>query len=142
MSPDICEHPQMCWDAAGQFVFSGGAAGGVAIVPNSDTDPMLLLEILNSKMADGLIRAFGTPYRGGCLNCEIRFIRDLPIKVPESSDEKKLADRISAAVRAIIDAKLNLRAPRPSGHQEPLSVTRASGAGSRLPAFETSLFTR
>jgi hypothetical protein len=109
MSPDICEHPQMCWDATGECVFSGGAAGGVAIVPNRGVNPFLLLGILNSKLADHLIRAFGTPFRGGYLNCEIRFIRDLPIKLPETKEEKKLADRIIEFVREIMDVKVKLR---------------------------------
>ncbi len=109
INPDICEHPQMCWDSTGEFVFSGGAAGGVAIVPNPKTNPLLLLGMLNSRLADHWIRMNGTPFRGGYLNCEIRFIRDLPIKLPETREEKKLADRIVDSVREIMDAKVKLR---------------------------------
>ena len=111
MNPDICEHPQMCWDSTGKYVFSGGAAGGVAIIPGPKTDPMLLLGILNSRLADHWIRTNGTPFRGGYLNCEIRFIRDLPIKIPTTAEDKKLAERITSSVRAIMDAKAKLRAP-------------------------------
>jgi len=109
MSPDICEHPQMCWDSTGKLVFSGGAAGGVAIVPGPKADPFLLLGVLNSRLADHWIRTHGTPFRGGYLNCEIRFIRDLPIKLPETKEEKKLADRIVESVREIMSVKVKLR---------------------------------
>ncbi|MGA2034319.1 MAG: N-6 DNA methylase [Thermoguttaceae bacterium] len=109
MNPDICEHPQMCWDASGEFVFSGGAAGGVAILPSPRISSALLMGILNSKFADDWIRQNGTPYRGGYLNCEIRFIKNLPIKLPETADEKRLAERIVESVRAIMDGKTKLR---------------------------------
>ena len=69
----------------------------------------MLLGILNSKLADNWIRTHGTPFRGGYLNCEIRFIRDLPIKLPETDDENKKAARIAEAVRAIMAAKVKLR---------------------------------
>ncbi len=109
MNPDICEHPQMCWDSTGDYVFSGGAAGGVAIVPSKRISAFLLLGILNSKFSDYWIRRNGTPFRGGYLNCEIRFIKDTPIKLPKTADEKKLADRIVESVREIMDAKVKLR---------------------------------
>ena len=69
----------MCWDESGKYVFSGGAAGGVAILPKHGVEPLLLLGILNSKLAEHFIIAHGTPFRGGYLNCEIRFY-------PQSSD--------------------------------------------------------
>lgn len=99
----------MCWDSSGKYVFSGGAAGGVAIVPSSRISPFLLMGILNSKLADNWIRQNGTPFRGGYLNCEIRFIKNLPIKIPKTAEEKKLADRIVESVRTIMDAKMKLR---------------------------------
>ncbi|MBN8646137.1 MAG: Eco57I restriction-modification methylase domain-containing protein, partial [Planctomycetes bacterium] len=117
INPDICEHPQMCWDASGRSVFSGGAAGGVAIVPTKAIDAMLLIGILNSKLADNWIRANGTLFRGGYLNCEIRFIRDLPIKLPKTAEDKKLAARITESVRAIMEAKAALRQPKLSDRE-------------------------
>ena len=117
INPDICEHPQMCWDAEGDHVFSGGAAGGVAIVPNDGVNPFYLLGVLNSDFADSWIRSNGTPFRGGYLNCEIRFIRNLPIKVPETADEKKVAARIIESVRALMAAKSKVRSPKLSDRE-------------------------
>ena len=118
ISPDICEHPQMCWDTTGRSVFSGGAAGGVAIVPGKKIDYLFLLGVLNSAFADNWIRANGTPFRGGYLNCEIRFIRDLPIKLPTTPEDKKLAERITASVRTIMDSKAALRAGNLSDREQ------------------------
>lgn len=108
--PDICEHMQVCIDEEGKYIFSGGAAGGNAIVPTDPTHLLLLAGILNSKLIETSLRQTGTKFRGGYLNCEIRFIRDLPIKLPKTPEERKLADRITASVRAIMDAKTGLRA--------------------------------
>jgi uncharacterized protein Yka (UPF0111/DUF47 family) len=38
-----------------------------------------------------------------------QFIEQIPIKLPETVSEKKLADRITESVRAIMDAKTKLR---------------------------------
>jgi hypothetical protein len=117
INPDICEHPQMCWDNDGDRVFSGGAAGGVAIVPHEGIDHFYLLGILNSEFAEYWIRTNGTPFRGGYLNCEIRFIRELPVKLPSTPAEKKLAARIADSVKAIMAAKTSLQNTMLSGHE-------------------------
>jgi hypothetical protein len=139
INPDICEHPQMCWDASGRSVFSGGAAGGVAIVPTKQIDGMLLMGILNSKLADNWIRANGTPFRGGYLNCEIRFIRDLPIKLPTTAADKKLAERITQSVRAIMDAKAALRPPQPASGKAGLSDREIKQHQAAIEAHEASI---
>lgn len=139
INPDICEHPQMCWDASGCSVFSGGAAGGVAIVPTKHIDAMLLLGILNSTLADNWIRANGTPFRGGYLNCEIRFIRDLPIKLPTTAADKKLAERITSSVRAIMDAKAALRPPHAAKGGPTLSDRETKQLEASIEAHENRI---
>ena len=111
--PDMSEHMQVCIDAKGEYIFSGGAAGGNAIVPNDPSHLLLLAGILNSRLIETSLRQTGTKFRGGYLNCEIRFIRDLPIKPPATAEDKKLAGRITESVRAIMDAKGKLRPPAP-----------------------------
>ncbi len=117
ISPDICEHPQMGWDASGEFKFSGGAAGGVAIVPSSAVSPFFLLGLLNSRFADYWIRTNGTPFRGGYLNCEIRFIRDFPVFMPETAEHKKLAKMVDDSANAITKAKHKLRSNKLSDRE-------------------------
>ena len=43
------------------------------------------------------------------MNCEIRFIRDFPIRLPSTAAEKKLASRIVESVRETMAAKVKLR---------------------------------
>ena len=82
---------------------------GNAIVPSDSANLLLLAEILNSSLLDAIKRESGTPlFRGGWLNCEIRFIRDLPIKLPETAGERKLAERIEESVRQVMAAKKQL----------------------------------
>jgi len=73
--------------------------------------------MLNSAFAENWIRINGTPFRGGYLNCEIRFIRDIPIKLPETAEENILANRIVESVRAIMEAKVKLRDAKLSDRQ-------------------------
>lgn len=111
ISPDIAERPRMSWDPTGRFVFSGGAAGGVAIAPREGYAPMFLLGLLNSRWAESVIRAGGTEFRGGYLNCEIRFLRNLPVAVLTSRASESLAAQIAECARKIVIAKEDLLRP-------------------------------
>jgi hypothetical protein len=42
------------------------------------------------------------------------YLAQIPIKLPTTVEDKKLAGRITESVRAIMDAKAKLRAPAPS----------------------------
>jgi hypothetical protein len=129
--PDMSEHMQVCIDAKGEYIFSGGAAGGNAIVPHDPTHLLFLAGLLNSRLMETSLRQTGTKFRGGYLNCEIRFIRDLPIKLPTTTADKKLAERITQSVRAVMDAKVALRQPKLSDretnqHQAAIEAHEAS----------------
>lgn len=115
--PDMSEHMQVCVDEKGEYIFSGGAAGGNAIVPHDPANLLFLAGLLNSSLIETSLRQTGTKFRGGYLNCEIRFIRDLPIKLPSSPAEAKIAERITKSVRTILDAKTALRRPQLSDRE-------------------------
>jgi len=110
ISPDIAERPRMSWDATGRYVFSGGAAGGVAIAPRDGCAPMFLLGVLNSRWAEKFIRTHGTPFRGGYLNCEIRFLRDIPIAELESAPSRSTGARIAELAEAVVRIRERLQA--------------------------------
>ncbi len=110
ITPDMADRMRFSFDMKGQFVFSGGAAGGVCIIPNKKVDPLFLIGVLNSTLIEQHIRQKnGVGFRGGYLNCEIRFLRDIPIQMPKSALQKKNAGRISTHVGNIINAKNNLQ---------------------------------
>lgn len=110
LTPDMADRMRIGFDEAGEYIFSGGAAGGVAIVPPRDVDPWFLMGVLNSALIETHVRLRGQAFRGGWLNCEIRFIRNLPIQLPRTAAEKRTAERIAAGARAIVQAKQRLRA--------------------------------
>jgi len=107
--PDIADRARFAYDENGSYVFSGGGAGGNAIIPTQGVPPRLLLGILNSRVTEAQLRISGTVFRGGWLNCEIRFLRGLRIKLPNTPTERKLADRIIERVEWILAAKKELR---------------------------------
>lgn len=107
--PDIADRMRFAYDDRGDCVFSGGGAGGNAILPAQGISPHLLLGILNSRLMEELVRISGTVFRGGWLNCEIRFLRGLRIKLPQNSSERRLADQIINRVECIIAAKKELQ---------------------------------
>lgn len=71
------------------------------------TDNYLLLSgILNASLAEHYIRAsVSTHFRGGFASYNRQFIDGLPIKIPKTEAEKKLAKRITETVKTIMDAK-------------------------------------
>ena len=65
-----------------------------------------------------------------------QFIEALPIKLPETSNEKKLCVRITESVRAIIDAKSKLRSGSPGGKGPGLSDRDRGSLESEIEAHE------
>lgn len=110
--PDISEHMQVGIDGTGEYIFSGGGAGGNAIIPHDEELMPFLCGVLNSQLIEASLQQTGTKFRGGYLNCEIRFIRNLPIKLPQTLGEKKYAKRIADCVCTIRDHKTALRTPK------------------------------
>jgi len=62
---------------------------------------MFLLAVLNSRWAEKFIRVRGTPFRGGYLNCEIRFLRDIPIAELAPAASRMTASHIAELADAV-----------------------------------------
>ena len=112
ITPDMADRMRFSFDEQGEFVFSGGAAGGVCLIPHEGIDPFLIMGILNSALIEQQIRQRNGPgFRGGYLNCEIRFLRDIPIQLPASRSQEKATTEIADRVRQIMVQKNLLQAP-------------------------------
>jgi len=107
--PDISEHMRVGPDASGEYMFSGGGAGGNAIVAQDTSTMWYLLGLLNSRAVEAYLRETGTQFRGGYLNCEIRFLRDIPVPDRSTPAVQGTAVRIASHARAIVEAKRGLR---------------------------------
>jgi len=105
--PDIVENPSFALDAKGGAAFVSGYA--ITIAPASKLDVHFVLGLLNSRLAGAFLQDVSTPLRGGWYRPFPQFMGQIPIKLPETADEEKLANRIIDSVRATIGAKSKLQ---------------------------------
>jgi hypothetical protein len=108
---DLCEsQPPYCLDNV-------DACG---VVPKDARISLYYLTgLLNSKLLDHVMReSVRDSFRGGYLSLNKQYLALLPIKIPETADEKKLADRIIELVLAIIEAKSKLRDAKLSDREQ------------------------
>jgi len=111
--PAIARSGQYCLDAKGEFHFvgsGGGGGGGYGIVTDA-VDLYYLCGLLNSKCLDTFLQKVTTPFHSGWFAYSKMYLAQIPIKLPSTAEDKKLAGRIVESVRAIMDAKARLRAP-------------------------------
>ncbi len=115
--PAIARQAEYALDAKGEhfFVGSGGGGGGAhGVVPEIKIDLHFLCGLLNSKLLDAFLQRVTTPFHSGWFAYSKAYIAQIPIKLPRTSHDKKLAGRITESVRAIMNAKAKLLGPSPS----------------------------
>jgi hypothetical protein len=109
--PAIATKAEYCLDSQGKYYYvgsGGGGGGGHAIIPKIKIDMHYLCGLLNSKCLDTFLQKVTTPFHSGWFAYSKAYIAQIPIKLPETADEKKLADRIIESVHAIMGAKTKL----------------------------------
>jgi hypothetical protein len=114
--PAMAQRGEYAIDQEGEFYFvgSGGGGGGAhAIVPKVEVTLEYLCGLLNSKCLDTFLQKVTTPFHSGWFAYSKAYIAQIPIKLPTTTEDKKVAGRITESVRAIMDAKAKLRAPAP-----------------------------
>jgi hypothetical protein len=109
--PDIIERPAFSLDSKGGYAFVSGY--GIVTKTQYLNHLEYLLGLLNSRLLGGYLKQVSTTLRGGWFRPFPQFMSQIPIKLPETKDEKKLADRIVESVHEIMNAKDKLRAPAP-----------------------------
>jgi hypothetical protein len=118
--PAMAQKAEYAIDEGGDFYFvgSGGGGGGAhAIIPSIKIDLFYLCGLLNSTLLDSFLHWVTTPFHSGWFAYSKAYIAQIPIKLPKTAEEKKLAGRITGSVRAIMDAKSKLRAPQLSDRE-------------------------
>jgi hypothetical protein len=121
--PRLAERLRCAFDEAGDLCLDNVDVNGVRLrVVREDGDAtdsyLLLCGIINSLLAESYIRTtVSTHFRGGFASYNRQFIEQLPIKLPTTPEDKKLAARITQSVRAIMDAKTALRQPKLSDRE-------------------------
>jgi hypothetical protein len=118
--PRLAERVTAALDAGGARVaYCLDNVDVCGVVPRNATIPLeFLTGLLNSRLLDHLMRSsVRDSFRGGYLSLNKQYLGRLPIKLPETKEEKKLADRIVESVRTIMDAKTKLRGTKLSDRE-------------------------
>lgn len=105
--PDMMEYAAFALDEEGSSAFVSGY--GIIVKPKHRAVLAYLIGLLNSALLNLYLKNVSTTLRGGWFRTFPQFLRQIPIKLPESAEDKKLAARIVEAVRGIMDAKVKLR---------------------------------
>jgi hypothetical protein len=113
--PDIIERSTFSLDRKGDYAF----VSGYGIVPKKPYHRHLeyFLGLLNSSLLSDYLKRVSTTLRGGWFRPFPQFMSQLPIKIPKTEDEKKLAKRITESVRAIMETRPKLRSEMLSDRQ-------------------------
>jgi len=133
--PAMAQRGEYAIDPKGEYYYvgSGGGGGGAhAIVPRIKVSLEYLCGLLNSSCLDTFLQKVTTPFHSGWFAYSSLYLAQIPIKLPTTAAEKKLAKRIVESVRAIMDAKAKLRAGAPDDKRRTLSAK-----GSTLSDRET-----
>ena len=100
------------YDTDGSHYFVNVTTGGFGI--RSDrVDLHYLSGLFCSTMMDTWFKSQAGRFHSGYFGANKQYLKDLPIKLPTTAEDKKLADGITESVRAIMDAKAKLRPPAP-----------------------------
>jgi hypothetical protein len=118
--PAMAQRAEYSADLSGEHFYvgsGGGGGGGHAIVPKPRIDMCYLTGVLNSATLDSFLQWVTTPFHSGWYAYSKAYVAQIPIKLPETAEEKKLAERIIESVHTIMDAKVKLRAAKLSDRE-------------------------
>jgi hypothetical protein len=75
------------------FIFSAGVSGAYGILLKNDAGISYeyLLGLLNSKTIDNFVKSISTALRGGFYSYENKYIKQIPIYLPNKDDKEKYA---------------------------------------------------
>lgn len=105
VTPDYYAHASFGWDASGEQFFCGGGAGGYGILLKEGIDPLFVLGILNSRLADWYVRKITIRAYQTAFMYVRKYIEPIPIKLPSGESEIKLAQKVVDLAMAVIKAK-------------------------------------
>ena len=86
-----------------KYFFVLGTAGVYGIKPKDKLDIKYLLGILNSKLSEYFLKKICPIKQGGYFQYSTKFLEKLPIKLPETPEEKKIANQIVKKVDEILE---------------------------------------
>lgn len=102
LTPALTNKNNFTIDNNGNF-FVLGTAGVYGIVPKSGINIKYLLGILNSNVSEYYLKKICPIKQGGYFQYSTKFLERLPIKLPSTLEEKKIADQIIKKADEILE---------------------------------------
>ncbi|MEM5810968.1 MAG: N-6 DNA methylase, partial [Candidatus Aenigmatarchaeota archaeon] len=102
LTPALTDKNNFALDESGYF-FVLGTAGVYGILPKENVNIKYLLGILNSKLSEYFLKKICPIKQGGYFQYSTKFLEKLPIKLPETLEEKKIAEQIIKKVDEILE---------------------------------------
>lgn len=143
LAPSIGRKSEYCLDSDGSFYFvgsGGGGGGGYAIIPSIDIDLFYLCGLLNSSCLDVYLKQITSRFHSGWYAYSASYIGQLPIKLPETKEEKKLANRVVERVKRIIETKKKLQATKLGQNQRVRLERQVEADESRIDELVCQLY--
>jgi type I restriction-modification system DNA methylase subunit len=86
-----------------KYFFVLGTAGVYGIIPKENINIKYLLGLLNSKLSEYFLKKICPIKQGGYFQYSTKFLEQLPIKLPETPEERKIAEQIIKKVDEILE---------------------------------------
>jgi len=104
LTPSLSNRNNFAYDNRG-FFFAKGAGGsyGIILKANEKDKKLYILGLLNSTLLEFYLKLFLPIKSGGWYEYNRQYLENLPIKLPETPEEKKIAHQIIEKVDGILD---------------------------------------
>ncbi|MEM3486061.1 MAG: N-6 DNA methylase [Candidatus Methanomethyliaceae archaeon] len=105
--------PSVAHDDKIGFVFqAGGRGGGIygVITDPSKIDPWFALALMNSSVLDFFLKHISMVFAGRTYSYSDAFIKNLPIRMPKTTSERKISDEVIELAQRLTEIKSALRA--------------------------------
>jgi len=105
--PYMINRLQAVWDEDGVFFVNVTTGGyGLSLVDGPIQNyPLYIVGLLNSSILDFYLRSRSSHFHSGYFPANKQFIKNIPIRIPKTKDEKLLAGKIVTRVQRITAAK-------------------------------------
>lgn len=93
------------YDQSGGKYFVNVTTGGYGLTlkSNAKISYLFLTGLLNSSAMNFFLKKVGSTFRGGFFPCSTQYLRKLPIVIPETPNQKKLAAKIENLMKVITE---------------------------------------
>lgn len=101
MVPRLVTDLKVAYDSNGQFCLDNVDVNGITL--RKDVSYLYALALLNSSLLNYVFKKKSVEFASGYYSANKQFIKDLPIKLPQTPEEKELAEEIETTTEEIIE---------------------------------------